>query len=92
MIMLLVILLIVILLWCDSLQSFKAIAFMVHRVLILNILRHLFKNKEICTLDRLCVLMIKTVVNHSYMQLFELFSVQLARFIFKIYCAISFYL
>ena len=50
---------IVILLWCDSLQSFKAIAFMVHRVLILNILRHLFKNKEICTLDRLCVLMIK---------------------------------
>ena len=56
---------IVILLWCDdSLQSFKAIAFMVHRVLILNILRHLFKNKEICTLDRLCVLMIKTVIIH----------------------------
>ena len=51
-----------ILLWCDSLQSFKAIAFMVHRVLILNILRDLFKNKETCTPDRLCVQMIKTVM------------------------------
>ena len=66
MIILLVILLIVILFWCDSLQSFKAIAFMVHRVLILNILRHLFKNKEICTLDRLCVLIIKTVMIHIF--------------------------
>ena len=30
---------------------------MVHWVLILNILRHLFKNKETCTPDQLCVLM-----------------------------------
>ena len=30
---------------------------MVHRVLILNILCHLFKNKETCTPDKLCVLM-----------------------------------
>ena len=61
---------IVILLWCDSLQSFKAIAFMVHRVLILNILRHLFKNKEICTLDRLCGLIIKTVNTYFWMRFY----------------------